>query len=121
MEGKRDRVNIKASSTVIGFESDIGAAAATDGGKGDWSNSGLPEIRRVVRPGNMRGRLFKMAQELILLRDRSMERRVGGNLKSMAVSVLAFIALMEFPRRERCSRFGSADTHFKADSVVISL
>lgn len=70
-DGKRDRVSINASSTVIGLE-----ASVTEGGRGGWSKRGLAVIRRVVRPGNAVGSLLRMAQEAMLLRDISRERRV---------------------------------------------
>lgn len=68
---------MNASSMVIGLESD--AAAVMDGGRGDWSKRGFPEIRRVVRPGKTVGSSLRIDQEPMLLRERSRERRVGGN------------------------------------------
>lgn len=115
--GKRDRVSIKASSTVIGLE-----ASVTDGGRGGWSKRGFAVIRRVVKPGKTVGIVFRMVQELMLLRDRSRERRVGGNWKSGVVSVVFWFAvLMLFPRTERCSKLGSAARCRRADIEVISL
>lgn len=82
-DGKRDRVSMKASSTVIGLE-----ASVTDGGRGGWSKRGFAVIRRVVRPGKTVGIVLRMVQELMLLRDRSRERRAGGNWKYRVVSVV---------------------------------
>lgn len=94
----------------------------TDGGRGGWSKRGLAVIRRVVRPGKTVGSLLRMVQEVILLRDRSRERRVGGNWKSRFVSVVFWLTvLIPFPRRERCSNFGSAARCRRADIEVISL
>lgn len=116
-DGKRDRVSMKASSTVIGLE-----ASVTEGGRGGWSKRGLAVIRRVVRPGKTAGSLLRMVQEVMLLRDISRERRVCGNWKSRVVSVVFwFTVLMLFPRMERCSNFGSAARCRRADIEVISL
>lgn len=117
-DGKRDRVSMKASSTVIGLE-----ASVTEGGRGGWSKRGLAVIRRVVRPGKTVGSLLRIVQEVMLLRDISRERRVCGNWKSrIVVSVVFwFTVLMLFPRMERCSNFGSAARCRRADIEVISL
>lgn len=63
------------------------------------------EIRRVVRPGNRIGSWLRNVHDEILLRDRSTELTVGGNVKSGVVSlVLSVIAFTLLPRTERCSR-----------------
>lgn len=90
-----------------------------DCGRGGRSKRGLLEIRRVVRPGKMVGRSLRRVQVVILLREMSRERRVLGNWKVVAGSVVT--VLMEFPRIERCSRFGRADRWRKAEIEVISL
>lgn len=116
-DGKRDRVSMNASSTVIGLE-----ASVTESGRGGWSKRGLAVIRRVVRPGNAVGSLLRMVQEVILLRDISRERTVCGNWKSRVVSVVfGFTVLMLLPRMERCSNFGSEARCRRADIEVISL
>lgn len=73
-EGKRERVSMKASSTVMGLEALIvDVAAATEGGRGGWSYRGFPEMRRVVRPGKRVGRWLRNVQDAMLLRERSTE------------------------------------------------
>ena len=108
---------MKASSRVIGLVSEVWAVM--DCGRGGRSKRGLLEIRRVVRPGKIVGRSLRRVQVVILLREMSRERRVWGNWKVVAGSVVT--VLMRFPRIERCSRFGRADRWRKAEIEVISL
>lgn len=121
--GKRASVSMNASSTVMGLEALIvEVAAAMEAGSGGWSNRGFPEMRRVVNPGKRVERWFRKAQDEMLLRDRSAERRVVGKWKSgVPLFALSAMVLMLFPRRERCSTFGRAARWRTADSEVISL
>jgi hypothetical protein len=80
----------------------------------------LSEIRRVVKPGKRAGSLLRKAHEVILLRDRSRERRVWENWKSGAAVSLVTVS-MALPRIERCSRFGRAARCRRADTEVNSL
>jgi hypothetical protein len=80
----------------------------------------LPERRRVVRPGKRVGRVLMNVQVGMLLRERSRERRVGGKWKKGGWGV-SWMALMLFPRRERCWRLGREVRWCRVDSVVRSL
>lgn len=99
----------------------VEVAAAMEAGSGGWSNKGFPEIRRVVNPGKRVERWFMKDQHEMLLRDRSTERMVVGKWKSGAPLGSSLMALMLFPRRERCSRLGRAARWRTADSDEIAL
>lgn len=112
---------MNASSTVIGLEALIeDVAAAMAAGRGGLSYRGFLERRRVVRPGKSVARWFKKVHDEIWLRERSSEWTVGGNWKSSVLLGSSVMVLMLFPRRERCSRFGSDERWRTDDSEVIS-
>lgn len=68
------------------------------------------------------GRWLTNAHDETLLRERSTEKTVGGNVKSRDVSlVLSVIAWTLFPRKERYSRVLISDSGRNADRDVISL